>query len=187
MKLSTWAILVAVFISGCAMSPVQTTVGDVSQQIVGVWMFDNLVSTTTHIASRSHYFPDGSFVSDYRISHPGSSLCFRETGRWSFEGDLFIEESTSTTHPNGRKTPKLLRKIESASPTELHLISRTGMKALLKRGPRLRSKGFRLTEDDLLADLEAMHMRGFIPFPIPGRPHEVGWRVECTTIESMKR
>jgi hypothetical protein len=152
-----------------------------------VWMFDELASTTTHVASRTHYFPDGSFVADYRISHPGNSSCFRETGRWCFEGDLFVEESTSTTHPTGRQPPKLLRRIESASLTELHLVSLTGMKALLRRGPRLHSKGFLLVEDDLLADLAPMKMRGFIPVPIPGQPDQSGWRVECTMIESIKR
>ncbi len=186
MKIPFLALVVVAILSGCSSTSVPSAASGHSSQIVGVWMFDELASTTTHVASRTHYYPDGSFVADYRISHPGSSSCFRETGRWSFEGDLFVEESTSTTNPTGRQTPKLLRRIESASSSELLLASRTGMKAHLRRGPKLHPKGFRLSEQDLLADLAPLKMRGFIPFPIPGQPGQSGWRVECTMIESLR-
>jgi len=180
-------LLYVCLLTACSTVPVPSSSDNQLSGIVGVWMYDELASTTTHVASRTHYYADGTFVADYRISHPGSSSCFRETGHWNFKDGLFVEESLTTTNPRGRKIPKLSRRITSVSKHDLHLASDTGIKAHLHKGSTFHPKGFKLTESGLLADLAPYKMRGFIPVSVDGRPDQQGWRVECTMIERLPR
>ena len=156
-------------------------------KIVGVWLFDQLGSPTTHVASRTAYCADGTFVADYRISHPGASTCFRETGHWQVTGGMFIEEATKTTNPNGKTCPKFFRHVISASPEVLLIESRTGMRARLLRGPGKPSNPPPpLDEGRLVADLATRKMRGFVPVPLKGHGDQVAWKVESPVIEALK-
>lgn len=131
-------------------------------KIVGVWVFEAMGER--HVAQRTIYREDGTFVSDYRISSAGEVRYRRATGFWYPLMGWFCEEETKAT--DDRLIPRMVRWVVDPIDKELKTVSRTGMKADLTRGKAL-GEDFDFTlgglaEKELDLYLASQNMVGFV-------------------------
>ena len=134
-------------------------------KIVGVWLFESMGQNMRHVAQRTIYRDDGTFVSDYRISSAGEISYRRATGFWYPLMGWFCEEETKST--DDRLIPRMVRWVTDPIDKELKTASRTGMEAVLIRGD-LAGEGFDyslggLSQKELDASLAAKNLVGFVP------------------------
>jgi hypothetical protein len=133
-------------------------------EILGPWLFESMGENLVHVAQRTIYRDDGTFVSDYRISSAGSIKYRRATGFWYPLMGWFCEEETKST--DERLIPRMVRWVEEPIDQELKTASRTGMKAVLRRGePAAADFDFSLAglvEKNFCSALEAKRMIGFV-------------------------
>ncbi len=134
-------------------------------KIAGVWMFESMGPDFRHVAQRSIYREDGTFVADYRFSSAGKISYRRATGIWYPLMGWFCEEETKSD--DGRLIPRMVRWVNDPIGQELNVVSRTGMKAVLIRGEAVGNDfdgsldGF--SKKELDASLAAKNLIGFIP------------------------
>ena len=135
--------------------------------ILGAWYFESMGRNFTHVAQRTVYFENCTFVSDFRISNAGSVRYRRATGVWNPVMEWFFEEETQST--DDRLIPRMIRWLGSVSDKELKTRSRTNMEAALVRGPQpsndFDSSLNGLSEKELIEALTGLGMVGFIPNP----------------------
>jgi len=137
---------------------------DLSEKIVGAWLFETMGDNFVHVAQRTIYKKDGTFVSDYRISSAGEINYRRATGIWFTLMGWFCEEETQST--DGQLIPRMVRWVDDPIGKELKTTSRTGVKAVLVRGDSP-AKDFDyslkgLSEKELCSSLLSEKMLGFI-------------------------
>ena len=134
-------------------------------KIVGVWLFESMGQNMRHVAQRTIYRDDGTFVSDYRISSAGEISYRRATGFWYLLMGWFCEEETKST--DERLIPRMVRWVTDPIDKELKTASRTGTEAVLIRG-NLVGEGFDcslggLSQKEFDASLGAKNLVGFVP------------------------
>lgn len=135
------------------------------RKIVGTWLFESMGENFVHVAQRTIYNEDGTFVSDYRISSAGQISFRRATGFWYPLMGWFCEEETKST--DERSIPRVVRWVEDPIGEELKTVSRTGIRAVLLRGsptekdfdPSLNG----LSKEKFSATLESKNIIGFVP------------------------
>src|SRR5689334_19800806 len=96
MRAQLTLLLVVIASVTFAAAPVKLSDDQLRAKIAGVWFTEELPEVTTHIGERYQYFPDGRFVSDFRISGPGSERYIRSIGTWKVSGGQFSETVQQT-------------------------------------------------------------------------------------------
>jgi hypothetical protein len=133
-------------------------------KIVGVWMFEAMGNNMRHVAQRTIYREDGTFVSDYRYSNAGEVSYRRATGFWYPLMGWFCEEETKST--DERLIPRMVRWVNDPIDKELRIESRTGTEAVLVRGvPPAEDFNYALDsllEKELEASLADRNMLGYV-------------------------
>jgi hypothetical protein len=133
-------------------------------KIVGAWVFESMGKDFQHVAQRTIYREDGTFVADYRFSSAGEVSYRRAVGFWYPLMGWFCEEENKST--DGRLIPRMVRWVNDPIDKELKIVSRTGMEAVLIRSTSP-AEGFDYSLDGLSqkefdAALASKNMLGFV-------------------------
>ena len=143
--------------------PVKPADEQLRTKIVGVWFGEELVPPMRHVGQRSQYFPDGRFACDSRLSSPGGEHYIRNIGRWTVNGGVFSDTTTSCSDPV--KIPTLIRHVVVIDHGHMILETDNGTRFEMWRGPfELETGGQSLTSVNhkrLFEELMAMHVSGY--------------------------
>jgi hypothetical protein len=163
----------------------QLTDDQLRAQIVGVWYCEALRDTLHHNGGRLHYFPNGLFIADYRISNVGSEQYVRMRGRWIVDHGVFTETADYVAGTD-ESIPKLARRVVATDRQKMVLAPAPGAGARFtiwrgktKLDPNEHSMV--ATQKKLLTELETMHMSGFRPNSSGSGP--VSWRLDSRVVQ----
>jgi hypothetical protein len=165
---------VLVGVSLRAAAPVKLSDQQLRDEIVGVWFGEELPEITRHIAQRTLYYPDGRFVSDFRISGPDMEHYLRSVGTWQVVAGKFSETTQQTSEP-GIKFPTLIRHVTAIDHRHMMLETSDSTRAEYWRGSGQLERGNHsvssVDRKRLLADLGAMHVSGYHSVPAGNGSH----------------
>jgi hypothetical protein len=157
-----------------AAPPVKLSDQQLRAEIVGVWFGEELPEITRHIAQRTQYYPDGRFVSDFRISGPDTEHYIRSVGTWQVVGGQFSETTQQTSDP-AIKFPTLTRHVVAIDRHHMILETSDGTRAEYWLGngqlERVNRSVSSVDRKRLLADLAAMHVSGYHSVPAGDGSH----------------
>lgn len=166
-------LLLATLLPCSALEPIKLSDDQLRARIAGVWYTEELPSITRHIGQRTEYRPDGNFVSDYRISGPGSERCLRVIGTWKVGDGVFSETESAASDPE-IKIPTLTRHVVALDVDHMIIVSldethqSEAWRGKAKTGtdqPTTTLPGAKA----LLDDLTSMHVGGYHDDPVGNR------------------
>jgi len=147
-----------------ASPPVKMSDEQLRSAIAGVWFGEELPQLMRHIAERMQYFPNGTFVGDYRLSTPSSEHYIRNLGTWKVSGGQF-SETTEKCSEQGVNFPTLIRHVVIIDHTHMILETADGTRAELWRGDFPLEKNQRtissVDHKKLFSQLLAMRVSGY--------------------------
>jgi len=163
MKTAIFSVLLSLFcITIYGAPPVKLSDAELRGKIAGVWFGEVMLPQLRHIGQRTQYYPDGSFVSDFRLTTPESEHDIRSLGSWKVSGGIFSETTTQCSDPT--RFPTLERHVIVLTKDHMVLATKDS-RFEMWRGPFELDRPNRsissVDQKKLVAQMRTMHVSGF--------------------------